>query len=52
MLFFYAFVFNCIAGPTLVFMGAEGYEINVQKAAERSCENMKEDEMKEYGYKN
>ena len=28
MLFFYAFIFNVIAQPTLVLMGAEGFEIN------------------------
>ena len=52
MLFFYAFIFNAIAQPSLVVMGAEGFEINATKAAERECENMKQEEMKSYGYKN
>ena len=37
MMFLYAYIFNCIAQPAIFLLGAEGYEINATRAAERSC---------------
>ena len=52
MCFFYAFVFNMVVGPSLYLFGVDGVteKLNISKAAERSCENMKEKELEAHGY--
>ena len=44
MCFFYAFVFNMIAGPSLFLLGVDGVQdkFDISKAAKRSCEQMSE----------
>ena len=46
MVFFYAFVFSCVVSPALVMCGVEGFSINMEAAANRSCRDLKKDEMK------